>query len=373
MSKVISLFNMDEIEQLKKEQQAFTDKNDPGTVHAVMPLLYVPKKKASKNDSPLEKEMRRFNRLIKEIHEHEQSEKEEKRNEEKYERLFQQKVVPKMMECALLKLEMAQRMENVVAQAKLTKAQRRLYTEFMIAFLDEVAPYNETLMQILREKTNEQVRLLNKKDKTTLQNIMEGAGFNPESIASENFDLNDFFRSNEEKMKNTFAPGPAEKENVHTDIHALYKMLVKEIHPDTESDEELKQQKHHLMQQLVEAKNNNDLYAMLQLKAFMEQKSGDAFNNTEFYTLDKLKRLNKMLKKRVDANRASYTSQLFESLRMDNGFIFMDDPHKSAEARIKDETDEINDIIDTVKKDLEKPLTPEALLEILHYFKFADQ
>ena len=50
-----------------------------------------------------------------------------------------------------------------------------------------------------------------------------------------------------------------------SDLNKLYKKMASRLHPDKESDESLKKEKHELMQQLSKAKRDGDVFTLLQM------------------------------------------------------------------------------------------------------------
>ncbi len=63
------------------------------------------------------------------------------------------------------------------------------------------------------------------------------------------------------------------------DTKSIYTTLAKQLHPDLEQDESLKEQKTELMKRVTQAYSENDLYELLQIQMEVEQLDADALAN----------------------------------------------------------------------------------------------
>lgn len=80
-------------------------------------------------------------------------------------------------------------------------------------------------------------------------------------------------------------------------ISAIYKQLAKVLHPDLETDPALREQKHHLMQELTTAYKQGDLHTLLRLElAWIHREEGDLDRLTD----DKLKVYIQLLHEQTD-------------------------------------------------------------------------
>ena len=101
--------NLDIKEQMENDQAG------------ILPLIQLTQKKASKNDTPLEKEMRRFNKLVKELEEQEKENEGQKIEDEKYRQLFFSKVQPLLIELAHTQLMFIEKLEAIFYANKFSK------------------------------------------------------------------------------------------------------------------------------------------------------------------------------------------------------------------------------------------------------------
>ncbi len=366
MAKVLSLFNVEEIKAAKA-------KNPPDNILPIIPLA---NKKASKNDSPLEKEMRRFNRLIKELHEYEENKKNKQANEEKYNQLYVQNVVPVLTELAALQLKFIKQLESVFYTEANTKANEKKFIFFIIDLLENAAMFNSEAKKLLQIYFSKQLSFLSKKEKKEVEKAMNRDGFSMGDNSFENFDFENFEAENkkhfdyeritEEKHQLNKETQAANK-NTPPSINELYKELAKQLHPDLENDEDIKLQKQELMKELTAAKFENNLHKMLLLKqkALQFIAKETTYN---FYSLDQLKQYNKILKQKIDSNRFSYTSELYNNMYMQNGFLKMRSLNQSAEEKIQQALSELKKIKTGLAKDMKTIKTKSQLLDMINDF-----
>src|SRR5438105_4332115 len=93
MAKIIPLFAEEELWEFWAARVAGSG----------LPLIPPAKKKLLKNDTPFEKEVRRFNRLIKELNEYESHFKRQEKLKEEYDRLCHTRLIPVLMNLARAK------------------------------------------------------------------------------------------------------------------------------------------------------------------------------------------------------------------------------------------------------------------------------
>ena len=86
----------------------------------------------------------------------------------------------------------------------------------------------------------------------------------------------------------------SEEKLLNADIQSIFKELAKKLHPDTELDESLKAEKHELMQKLVSARDENDIFELLRLRLSV---LADV-DNLNFFDQNSMKRLTKMIREK---------------------------------------------------------------------------
>ncbi len=314
MAIALSLFD-DEPEQSKAEKN--------NAAHPLLPLIPMVKKKASKNDTPLEKEIRRFNNYIKELYEYEEQAKQNKAEDEQAHVLYLTKIVPLLTEIAQARVNFVKHTERLFYNEKASKRLEKDFVFFVLTMLEQATAFNEEAREMFAAYVDKQLSLLSKNEKKKMDKAFAEEEMFDEITEDDNRqyekeyfyqDDNDFTQKNHSTKKHTKTPAAIS-------ITELYKELVKMLHPDLEQDAEKRHTKEQLMKQLTTARDEQDLFAMLLLKqkAYTLQDATPAENN---YTLEKLKLYNKTLKQKIDIFKNSLKNQFLKSIVTDrNGFI----------------------------------------------------
>lgn len=262
-------------------------------------------------ESPLTKEMKRFNRLIKQLHEYEENQRKSDEAQEEYQRLHQSKVVPLLQEKAGVLLDFVLLIDQMIFETKLSKVQKRNVVMVVMTFLEEVTahvPDSDQVRELLARYINLKVELMTRRDKKDLEDHVNANGY---KVDMDNFSIEDIWeeRAGQQKIHDEGFDGDgwwetSPKQSTRKDdlflldIRQLYKELAKVIHPDTEQNEQIRNKKEILMKELTEAKSQNDLFSMLKLKS----KVHHLFKGQSVAIADlaQLKRYNKSLKSRLD-------------------------------------------------------------------------
>lgn len=316
--------NLDTTEQLENDQAA------------ILPLIPLTQKKTSKNDTPLEKEIRRFNKLVKELEEQEKENERQKREDEKYQQLFFSKVQPLLIELAHTQLMFIEKLEAVFYANKFSKNMERSFVAFAIPILQDAAVYLDAAKDKMDNFLNWQLTLFSK---------MEQAPALQKEEDEETY-LNDddgyssqqaFSQPNDESKKRL--TDDMEKKS----IAELYKELAKLIHPDLEQDEAIRYRKEQLMKELTAAKENEDIHAML----FIRQKA-DVINKTspseKSYSLQLLKLYNNSMKKKLEALKRELQQKIFHSFGSKESFYSHGKKPLPVETRIKYDINTIKEL-----------------------------
>lgn len=283
------------------------DKSDAGFY---MPQISIQPESTGK-ESSLTKEMKRFNRLIKQLHECEENQRKSDEAQEEYQRLHLSKVVPLLREKAEILLEFVQLIDKMLFENKLSKVQKRNVVMVVMTFLEEVtahAPDSDQVRDLLARYINLKVELMTRRDKKELEEHVTANGY---KIDMDNFLIEDIWQESAGRKEihdegfggdgwwETSPKQSTRKDDLLLlDIRQLYKELAKVIHPDTEQNEQVRNKKEILMKELTEAKSQNDLFSMLKLKS----KVHHLFQGQSVAIADlaQLKRYNKSLKSRLD-------------------------------------------------------------------------
>lgn len=331
-----------------------------------LPLIPVTSRKQGKKDSPYEKEARRFNRLVKELYEYETHFEQQQKSAEEYDRLYQTRIVPLLVELGKEKYKLAELIHEIFIGHNFLKAEKRIFVELMLSMLKEINEFVPESHEMLRMYINLNVQLLTKKNQAYLKDVMEENGL--EDINVEDFDINEVWQQHAANFagKTREEPGlPVGKKSIfqaqeETDINSLYRELVKKIHPDLEPDEQIRHEKEQLMKQVIDAREKNDLHALLVLKsrAGLQLESGGSFTGD----IEQLNRYNKQLSQKLNQLEDEHTMRLFREISTDpQGFLFMQDPDALPDERIKQEIKDIRVELREVQQDLKNIKTPQDI------------
>lgn len=316
--------NLDITEQMENDQ-----------VH-ILPLIQLTQKKASKNDTPLEKEIRRFNKLVKELEEQEKENEGQKREDEKYRQLFFSKVQPLLIELAHTQLLFIEKLEAIFYANKFSKNMERSFVAFAIPILQDAAVYLDTAKNKMDNYLNWQLTLFSKTEQVPAlqQEEEEETYLNEDDSYSRE---QPFSRSNDETKKKL--ADDMEKKS----IAELYKELAKLIHPDLEQNEAIRYRKEELMKELTAAKEKEDIHAML----FIKQKA-DVINKTssseKSYSLQLLKLYNNSMKKKLEALKRQLQQKIFHSFGSKESFYSHGKKPLPVETRIKYDINNIKEL-----------------------------
>jgi hypothetical protein len=316
--------NLDIKEQMENDQAG------------ILPLIQLTQKKASKNDTPLEKEMRRFNKLVKELEEQEKENEGQKIEDEKYRKLFFSKVQPLLIELAHTQLMFIEKLEAVFYANKFSKNMERSFVAFAIPILQDAAVYLDAAQNKMDNYLNWQLTLFSKMEQAPAlqQEEDEETYLNEDDSYSRE---QPFSRSNDETKKKL--ADDMERKS----IAELYKELAKLIHPDLEQNEAIRYRKEQLMKELTAAKEKEDIHAML----FIKQKA-DVINKTssseKSYSLQLLKLYNNSMKKKLEALKRQLQQKIFHSFGSKESFYSHGKKPLPVETRIKYDINNIKEL-----------------------------
>ena len=322
-------------------------------------LIEVLKKKASKNDSPLEKEMRRFNKLVKELEEQETENKRQETEDQSYQDLFLKKVHPMLVELAHTQLAFIDKLEAVFYANKFSKSQEQFFLAFAIPVLQDAGHYLDAAREKMNNYVNWQQTLVSKQDKSPANlHDREADVLTPEEeeAAWEQWEqIQDY---------STRSKPPAIDELEKKSVSELYKELAKMIHPDLEQDATLRHSKEQLMKELTAAKEKEDVHAML----IIRQKA-DAINknagSSQSYTLQLLKMYNSSMKKKLELLKRSLQQKIFQSFGSKEFFCAHGRKPVNVEARIKNDIIQIKELQQNLQVNTRVINTAADLKELL--------
>ena len=131
----------------------------------VLPLVIIPESSASMADKMLEKEIQKFNNLLKALHDFEADEKKKLQAQEEYKRLYITEVIPKLRELGDKQLFFAMHLEDVFYKSKPGKNAEKLFVDFIITLLNNPARHYEHAAKMLQIYYEKQIALLTKSEK----------------------------------------------------------------------------------------------------------------------------------------------------------------------------------------------------------------
>ena len=319
-------------------------------------LIQLTKRKASKNDTPLEKEMRRFNKLVKELQEQEKQNEEQQREDEKYQQLFFKKVHPLLIELASVQFRFVKKLEEIFYANKFSKNLERSFVAFVIPILQDAAVYHNEAKDALDNYLNWQMTLFPKQDHAPVVTDDEWENEEDYLFEQKNF-------SGVKPAPDSFHPDAIEKKS----ISDLYKELAKLIHPDLEQDESIRHRKEQLMKELTEAKNKEDVHAMLLIKqkaAFINK----AGNTEKTYSLQLLKLYNNAMKKKLEGLKRVLQQKIFHSFGSKESFYSHGKKPVAVDTRIKNDVDNIRELQQNLQANLRIISTAAHLKELLQQY-----
>ena len=300
----------------------------------ILPLIQLTQKKASKNDTPLEKEIRRFNKLVKELEEQEKENELQKRADEKYQQLFFSKVQPLLIELAQTQLLFIEKLEGIFYANKFSKNMERSFVAFAILILQDAAVYLDAAKDKIDNYLNWQSTLFSKTEQALVLQQEEETYLNEDDGYSRE---QAFSRPNDETKKKL--ADDMEKKA----FSELYKELAKLIHPDLEQNEAIRYRKEQLMKELTAAKEKEDIHAML----FIKQKA-DVINKTssseKSYSLQLLKLYNNSMKKKLEGLKRQLQQKIFHSFGSKESFYSHGKKPLPVETRIKYDINNIKEL-----------------------------
>jgi hypothetical protein len=275
----------------------------------------------------LSKEQLAFNRLIERIQKLESTLELEKEKAEFLSNYFEKEVKPQMIKLAEKKLEHAFQLNELTNRFQLSKSTLSQIGDLIVYTCDDVfnllpvTPEMEELYDNWAELPY-QDELKNQKIEAKAQfedymNDMFGKSFDmedvdmddPESVARfqakmkelfESSEQGSFQKSNRKKSKKQLAKEEEEKaaeQLKNKSLRSIYISLTKVLHPDTETDEELKNEKLELMKSVTKAYEEKDLKTLLRLEMEWVFKTSE---HLEKLAEEKLKIYTSVLKERVN-------------------------------------------------------------------------
>lgn len=164
----------------------------------------------------------------------------------------------------------------------------------------------------------------------------------------------------------------SEEKLLNTDIQSIFKELAKKLHPDTELDPSLKAEKHELMQKLVSARDENDIFELLRLRLSV---LADA-DNLNFFDQNSIKRLTKMIREKNKHIESQIYMIQFQSPVLSSFATILKDEAKmklNIEGSIQLQKKQIQESIATIQKSIQYWMTSnQNLNKVIDLYELED-
>lgn len=275
---------------------------------------------------PLEKELTKFQKLLAEIAALETQSQQQKVLDEEYHRLYSAKVQPVLVDVAKAQLVFVEQIESVFNAGKFARNFEARFVDFVIPILEDASIYLADATAKLHNYRVWQTSLLKKETGVTETRSNNESGENNQDAHTSTF-RNEYKSNNNDNMEDFAGKS----------ISALYKELAKMIHPDLEQDEDKREEKEQMMKSLVDAKNDEDLYAMLLMRKQAMLLNNTAATTSNVFSLQDLKSYNTLLKQKLDALRRSIDKHFFSGGGSHDNFFAKSKKQLSPAKRVKED------------------------------------
>jgi hypothetical protein len=363
MSSQIPLFEMD-----ATEKSAFQQAKNPDNLPF---LVILQKTDYKKKQTPLEKEQKKYNKLIKELHDYETEFKARALKEEQERILYQKLYTPELIKLAAIKLDLLLKAEKIFESNKFTKKQQLNFCLLMQTYAEDVIQINEEIALLAYKYSQLGLQLMSPKERKKIAEDLTEEDFWEEDFWEEGLeDMYDEPSTHNKKTK-------SQKEKLETNnidmeavsLNDLYKSLAKELHPDLEKDAHIQSIKLGLMQELSEAKTQKDLFAMMRIQqkasAYL---SGEGQKN--IFTIERLKAYNTILKEKVKDYETQFSFNLFDSFFSETNNLRSRKKETSVEEKIQLAVKQVKQVVKSVKNDFSFIRDADSLLEFMDFRLF---
>ncbi len=296
-----------------------------------LPLIPVTKaaNNTSKNaTSPIEKETIKYNKLLQDIDTYESRIKEYEQEEDELRKLFDSILLPEYNKLTQAQVEVLRVAEYTFEHNELSRKEKIMFCDFVQEFIGESSRMNEELDALETKYIELSYSLLSKKDRKSISKLFEKE-MGVDVPVEGDLDFEGMFSNigkdiNEQKhkqQKESIQQQKATADLTSITTTDLYKVLAKVLHPDLEKDETIRAKKVTLMQELSEAKNNKNIFAMLLIQQKAAPYLPISFGMQQYLQVDKLKALNNVLKERANELKRTIKAELEKKLyNMNSGY-----------------------------------------------------
>jgi hypothetical protein len=260
---------------------------------------------------PLSKEQLEFNRLTRRIEKLQKQIPDETKKLQDLNNLYQNEVYSKVLELGKLKIDICHLLDQKRTEIKLPALQNQKLDHLLLDFLDDafsVIEPDDATKELYKKYSRSSYEDELSNQESAVKEVFSDMLFKKFGLRLDPSMLTqnpDFARIEEElkkqweqkeRLKKTKrkTKKQLEKEELeqqkealkNKSIRSIYVALAKILHPDTEPDEALKQEKEEMMKQVTVAYENRDLMQLLQLEMQWIKKHDDSLSKMEASTLN---------------------------------------------------------------------------------------
>lgn len=332
----------------------------------------------AKQKNTLSKQQQQFNKLISEIEALKAKKQELTGHFQNAKSIFAEKLLPLVEQARDLNLQLIFGLDHGFQKFKIAKKYKDAVSYHIEEILDTIIPILEetgedttTLKEIYERHAeinyDEQQQGLNDASADLFESIF-GVKIDPNKMEDEDY-LEDMQKEFNEKMgfkerkktKKQLEKEAKQKEaqdQLNKDLKTVYTDLAKQLHPDLEQDETLREAKNELMKRVTEAYSNTDLYELLQIQLEVEQLDPDKLSNVSD---DLMNSYIEVLKKQVAELRASINDEFKNTPVYE---MMFDSKDRFTETKLKAQVKELKSNIKMNKELIEQTKSKEQFLNL---------
>lgn len=332
----------------------------------------------TKQKDALSKQQQQFNKLINDIELLKAKKLEFAEQFQTAKSIFAEKLLPLVEETRDSTIQLVFALDYGVKHYKISKKYKEAVSSNIEDILDSIIPTLEEmgedttdLKEIYERHTevnyDEQQQMINETSADLFESIF-GIKIDPNQMENEDY-LEEMEKEFNEKMgfkerkktKKQLEKEAKQKEaqgQLNKDLKTVYTDLAKQLHPDLEQDETLREAKNELMKRVTEAYSNTDLYELLQIQMEVEQLDADKLSNVSD---DLMNSYIEVLKKQVAELRASINNEFKNTPVYE---MMFDSKDRFTETKLKAQTKELKKTIKQTKEFLELTKSKEQFLNL---------
>lgn len=309
----------------------------------------------AKQKDALSKQQQQFNKLIVEIETLKAKKQELAGQFQTAKSTFAEKLLPLVTKARDLNIQFVFALDHGSKKFKIANKYKEAVSNQIEEMLDTIIPILEDmgedtteLKEIYEQHTevnyDEYQQQLNDTSADMFESIF-GIKIDPTKMNDEDYldEMNKEFKEKidfkeRKKTKKQLEKEAKQKEaqdQLNKDIKTVYTDLAKQLHPDLEQDETLREAKNELMKRVTEAYSNTDLYELLQIQLEVEQLDAEKLSNV---SSDLMSSYIAVLKKQVAELRGTIHTEFKATPVYD---LMFDSKDRYTEVKLKSQVKEL--------------------------------